>query len=204
MYSIRANCSRQFLFDDFFSDLPINAFFLEGLSLTSICKCFRTKSCRNYLPLFLFLLLWGLGLILGFVSASGFDGDSFSLVRSALISRLSIVSVISAGFFPIVVTGVAIAFSARFLLLPLSFVKSYCLAFCMRLISCCFFDAAWVVSLLILFPGVCTVVPLAWLWIRFLSGGRVRRNDFFMVLAFVLFVSAINVYFVTPVCLGLF
>lgn len=128
---------------------------------TIACK-FAPVSRR---PAAILLTLWVLGLGIGYLCSLHIE---YKLqLDSALSIPLTLLGSFVIRVFPLILSGVALLFRARFVLFPLSFLKSYCLAFSLGCVSGHFGSAGWLICVMLLFSDFFASASLLWLWIRF-------------------------------------
>ena len=155
--------------------------------------------------LFLLGLSWVAGLLLGAWAAFHSSADVFSLMLAAMNCRMSIVGVVLAYIFPLIVTGVAAFLSIPLLLPILAFLKAYLFGFSTCCISIVFGDAAWLMQFLFLFKDILTAIPLLWLWFRILCGNNHSINRVFPVIFICsMWIGYLDIAEISPIIAELF
>lgn len=115
---------------------------------------------------------WITGLIAGAIT-SIFAGDSFlPLMRGALYSPVSIVSLLSAMLLPLLFSAFAVYISCQWLLIPVVVAKGFLYAFFCAGILFSFGSAGWLLRLLLIFSDT-LMLPVFWMfWLRSLKSGK--------------------------------
>lgn len=123
------------------------------------------RACVLYLA-----FSWCAGLLSGVFLASSAGSTSFPMMRAAVESRVSIVSLLVAGFLPFLFSAFAVSISQPMLLLPICFFKAFTFAFCAALVTAAFGSAGTLLRLLLLFSDSCTLPVLCWFCLRHIRG----------------------------------
>lgn len=148
-------------------------------------------------PLFL-AFGWFFGIVFG-VSLSRYGGDiSASLMRTALHSPASIVSLASVTLFPFLISAFAVFISQHWLLPLIAAFKGICFSSLLCAIMQAYASAAWLMYPLIAFSQVATV-PLLWLfWLRYCGRERAFSRATLAYFLAVLGIVCIDVWVISP------
>ena len=131
---------------------------------------YRVGKSVSFNPYCHFLnVFWILGGILGCLFALHLtDGCRDLLMQSVLISADPI-GLIAVVFLPLVLSGIAVYLSCRWLLIALSFFKAITFSFISVGLAVCLPASGWLVGFFLLFSDWCMLPILYWFWLRVLS-----------------------------------
>lgn len=143
------------------------------------------------------------GLILG-IRMSHEAEFSFSLMRSALKSTVSIVRLLSVLLLPFLFSALAVYFSKPKLLYGIAFLKAFAFGFVSAGINAAFGSAGWLVRLLVMFSD-CMSMPILWLyWLRHLPGKRVfQAADVMITVGCISLVGFLDHMLIMPLLRGI-
>jgi hypothetical protein len=102
---------------------------------------------------FLTITWWSLGLILGFYISAKAPTNIYSVMRSSMFGRVSIVWVLISATFPYLVFFVSHSLSKKGILYSFLFLKALIYAYCLGVIFCAFGSAGWLVCTISFFTG---------------------------------------------------
>lgn len=144
----------------------------------NIVFCFvqRIKS-----PAFILSATWVAGLLAGLYTVSIVPTSYFSLMRSILYDRMSIVVLVLTLIFPFLFSYVAYRLSMPFLIFPIAFLKAFTFAYSAFGVVMAYGDAGWMMRWLLLFSDSFIVVLLLWFWFRNASANRITLNKALLV-----------------------
>lgn len=115
---------------------------------------------------------WILGLISGVFFSLYAGGALLSSMRAAVLSRVSIVPLLSAMTLPLLFSAFAVYISQPRLLIPIAFCKAFLFSYLSLALFAAFGSAGWLIHLLFMFGDI-LMLPVLWsFWLRSLSGGR--------------------------------
>lgn len=160
---------------------------------------FRTSSFAFLPALF---LAWIGGISFG---CSLYEPLPLILMRSVVITPMSIVGVFVCEFLPLACTYFSFLLDKPIIILIVCFLKAAAYGYTVKLISCCFLSAGWLVQLLFLFSDSCLLFLLFFIWIYHVVG-RENREYAMMNICSILCVLIIfaDVYVIHPFLEGLF
>lgn len=153
--------------------------------------------CRS--RLFQFALCWLAGLCLGTLLALSAGSSSFSVMRLAASSRVSIVYSLCCVFLPFLLAAYAVYIHRFALLIFLCFCKAISFSFCALLAVRAFGTAGWLVQPMLQFTDTCLVPVLCWFCIRSISGSSTSvRKD--LILSLIIGAAAVSMdyFLVSP------
>ena len=153
---------------------------------------------RKFCKLFL-ALSWHFGLLCGVLITDKCDPDLLSLMRSAVLSRVSIVGLLAVTFLPFLLSAFAVIFSSPWLMIPISFLKAFSFGYCASAVSTSFGSAGWLVRWLLLFSACCSVPVLYWFWLRHISGSQKSLwMDLVLCAVIVLLIGCLDYRVISP------
>lgn len=151
------------------------------------------------------ICLWVCGLVCGALLAAKTCTLDASLMRMVVKSRVSIIGLVLALFFPLVLTAVALITNMSFLVLPALFIKAVCFALCGCGLFITFGDAGWLVRWLFMFSDSCMVVFLLWFVLKHFAGDReTLKKDFSACCICAAFLGMIEILSISPFTAALF
>ena len=158
---------------------------------------FMKSHCRN--PVWILAFSWVFGLSIGLFLVFRLQGDFTSLMRAAVLSRVSIVGLLVILLFPFVSSFVAASFSRPALLFLCAAGKGLCFSFCIYLIMAEFPTTGWLLCRLLLFSDFAVLVPLFLFWIRHLSSSKQsRKRDSLLYLIVALAAGVVDYCIISP------
>lgn len=153
--------------------------------------------CKGSVILLSFL--WMVGLVCGlyFISSSGdWITGLFTCVAG---SRQSILGLLAVVCIPLIVSAIAIYFSAPALIYIYSVIKAFSFGCSLCGIAITFRHSSWLVRLLLLFSDTGLVVLMLWLWCRMLYKNRFSvRKDLVFCIAASAVIGIIDYFLVSP------
>lgn len=122
------------------------------------------------------------GYFLGAVLALLSDQFSVSLMHTAVLSRGSIVSILSVLLLPFLFTAFAVFVRRYQLLVPIAFFRAVIFSYVCSVIVCIYGSSGWLILLLFLFSDCASLPVLCWLWVRSISSReqKLLRNIFYV------------------------
>ena len=115
---------------------------------------------------------WIFGLVAGTVFSLSANGAFLAMMRSAVFSRASIVSLLSTLALPVLFSAFAVYISQPLLLIPAAFCKAFLFSSLSSGLLAAFGSAGWLICLLFMFSDILTL-PLLWsFWLKSLSCSR--------------------------------
>ena len=151
---------------------------------------------RCSLLLLCLILSWCGGIILG---CGLYEPSSLYLMRSAISMPVSIVGIFVSFFLPLLCTYFSVITNKPIIILVVCFLKATAFGYTIKLVSCYFLTAGWLIRLLFLFSDGCLLFFLLFLWIYHFFG-NVKQSV--CVLNFVglmyAFVLLFDVYVIYP------
>lgn len=133
---------------------------------------FRTLFCpasRRVTAIFLAFTLLA-GLFIGAYTATLADPSSFSMMRTASNSCVSIVCLLSALLLPFIFTAFAVYISQYWLLIPIAFFKAFSFGYLSTGFMLLFHESGWLLRLLLMFTDCLSMPILCWLWLHSCCG----------------------------------
>lgn len=147
----------------------------------------------------LLLVSWSIGLICGIAYAFQADSSFSSLMHSAALSPVSIVSLLIVLFLPFLISAIAVFLSRPVLLMPLAFTKAFSFGACAFAADLAFSSAGWLLRSMLMFSDLLTVPVLIWFWLRCLKGDRFRScRDLAICAGFIVLIGNFDFYIVSP------
>lgn len=125
---------------------------------------------------FFLLFLWLLGILSGCCWVQRVPDSYFSLMRTLVQTRASIVGAILILFLPLVISAFALAHSKYWILYPLVFLKAFMFGFSAGCVMLAFGNAGWLVRWLLLFSDSFMNVCLLWFWFKGGSCDNISRE----------------------------
>ena len=166
-----------------------------GRFLTVHCSvCSR----RIYRPLLAFLML--LGFLCGIFLTVNSDPSSVSLMRTAALSRVSIVGLLTVLLLPFLLSAFAVYTSSTYLLFPVCWLKAFSFSHSAGMISLAFGNAGWLVRWLLLFSSGLSLPVLIWFCMRH-GDGTHRKDllrDFSVCMVLVLLIGSLDFRVISP------
>lgn len=160
---------------------------------------FRTIVCRIKQPTFLLFVFSGASLVFGTLLAAFADNSSFSWMRLAADSRLSIVCLFAVQLLPFLIAAYAVHISRLWLLYTVCGCKLFIFAYMGAFIFMAFGSAGWLVRWLLLFSDIILVPLLCWFCYRCILGRDDSHNrDFWLCIGIVAVTGMINLLFISP------
>ncbi len=150
-------------------------------------------------------LLWTAGLPAGYLMAKQLSETTFSVMRMAVMTPVSIVGLITVIFLPLLLSVAALSFSKPLLFIPFAFLKSFLYSFTVSAVMFAFDDAGWLVARLLLFSESLMSVVLLWFWFRNLHRNYNTFSKDVMISTFIAaIVFVIDLCAVSPFLTSLF
>lgn len=151
------------------------------------------------IKLSLLLILWMIGIILGAFAGSSFSASSVSLMKRALFTPVSIVSLFVCAAIPFALTAAAV-FCCRFWLIYfLCIVKAFVFAYTGSVCLACFGSGGWLARILLFFTQISTVPALWYVWLSLCPGKRkLNRFNISLLLLHIVSVVALDYYKIVP------
>ncbi len=163
---------------------------------------FGKSHCRN--PVWILAFSWVCGILLGLFLASHMHGDFTSLMRTVVISRVSIVGLLVMLLLPYVSSVAAVYFSRPAFLFLCAAGKGLCFSFCIYLIMAQFPSTGWMLCRLLLFSEFTVMIPMFLFWIRLLDGGRQSlKHDSWLYLIVALVAGGVDYCIISPFTVNL-
>lgn len=140
-----------------------------------------------------------LGHFLGVCFSLCASSSFLSMMRMAVSSPVSIVSLLSAILLPFLISAVAVYLDRPVLLLPVAFVKAFCFSWVGLGVLSYFGSAGWLIWFLLMFSDCCSLPVLYWYWRR-----HIRENSSFdwsvsiLVLSILVLIGAFDYCFISP------
>lgn len=159
----------------------------------------------NHIRELLLGLLWTVGLLAGYFTARQLSETTYSAMRMAVRTPVSIVGLITVIFLPLLLSVAALIISKPVLFIPFAFFKSFLYSFTVSAVMFAFYDAGWLVTRLLVFSESVMSIVLLWFWFRNLH----RKNNTFLTDVMIsTFIAAavfvIDFYAVSPFLASLF
>ena len=152
---------------------------------------------RNFIVAF--ICVWAAGLIFGAAAAACLGKSNFSLMRTVLNSRVSIVSLLITAALPFLFTAYAVSVPAKGLLLFICFFKAYTFSFTGYLISAAFGTAGWLLQPLLQFTDLCTMPALMWFVISHCDKlGKLNRRDLTVSIVIAISAAVADCFVISP------
>lgn len=158
--------------------------------------------CRR--SVFVLAISWLVSIVSGILLAATFPVSLFSLMRTSLSGRVSIVGAFAVLIFPLFSSAVAIRFNRLRFIYLIATLKGICFGFSIFILLKLFGSAAWLVRWLILFSDACMSIPLFSFWIRHLRHPHNGlRNDFICCLVLCILIGVVDYYVISPFTVAL-
>ncbi len=142
-------------------------------------------------------LLWLLGLLLGVVLAG--TGDIVpSLMRTASGTPVTIVSLLLRCTLPFLISLLAIHFSKRWIVFLLCFFKAFLFGLCICSVTFCFYQASWIVILLLIFSDIVLMPVLFYFWIKHIDSVGVKMHSSMLCCAIAIVVACVDYCYISP------
>lgn len=152
-------------------------------------------------------------IILAFALLAGFfggaytatlaDPSSFSLMRTASNSCVSIACLLPALLLPFLFSAFAVYISQYWLLIPIAFIKAFCFSY----LSAAFLllqDSGWLLRMLLMFTDCLSMPVLCWLWLRSCSGSRESNlRTFAAAVLIVVGITCLDYQYISPFLVNL-
>lgn len=144
------------------------------------------------------------GAVLGVIVSFSSEPYISLMMRMAASSRVSIFGLMLSAIIPFLVTVVAYCFSKPSLFFPISFFKAFSYTLAMCSVRTAFFQAGWLVCMLLLFSDTAAILLLYWYWIRNIHGFRDSAlTEMLFCIAVTLIVAVIDYIWVFPFLMAL-
>lgn len=143
--------------------------------------------------------LWCFGLSCGFLFALYVEPYVSSWMYSRVVGPVSIVGLLVAHVFPLIISIIAIRFRVTAVTLPIALFKSFLIGFCQCCVYFVFGNAGWMVKTLLMFSGSVNSVLLLYFWVLFINQtGQWHIKESLMFLSITVSVCMLDFYFVAP------
>lgn len=155
---------------------------------------------RSNTMLIAFCFAWCIGCVLGCYLACLLPGKALLTIRASILNPIGITDVLASALFPL---GAFIALLHLYspAVILMTFVKATSFAFCSYGVHLAFGSAGWLMRSLLLCSDVCLIASLLWCACKRFSGdGNFRTKDFVFIACFVLTVSLVDCYVISPFC----
>lgn len=159
---------------------------------------FQAIFCWIRHPAFLLFLSGGTSLVIGTLLAASTEISSFSWMRLAADSQLSIVGHIVTQLLPFLIAAYAVYISKLWLLLTVCSCKLFSFAYMGSLIWFTFGSAAWLVRMLLLFSDIILVPMLCWFGFKQVIAKVDQTKDLWICISIVCVTALINLLFISP------
>lgn len=142
------------------------------------------------------------GFLFGSLFAALSGSFSFSMMRTAMISRVSIVSLFAVMLLPLLFTAYAVWSGRLWLVIPVAFCKAVSFGFLGASVMCVQGNSGWLLRLLFLFSDSLTFPILCWFWVRALDRRGIYR-DMSVVCSLILGIVILDCQFISPFLVNL-
>lgn len=149
--------------------------------------------------IFVVILLWIVGLILGLFLALSVSGTPGALIKTASSAKPIPLFVFFVNSLPVVIISVVIYYRSFWISYPVVLLESVCHGFCGWLVFSEFGSGAWAVRILFLFSGSCVSVLMWWIFLRHKT--YTRRSfvkDVWFVSLAASVISLIDIFVISP------
>ena len=150
-------------------------------------------------------LFWTVGLICGFLVFLCADESVSSLMRRAVASPVSIVSLLISLLFPFLLSALAVFLSKPRLLLIIAFCKAFLLMYVTVCVRSAFGSAGWLVQALYMASDILTLPLLYRYWLQHIrQNGSFRFGNNAMYFLAAVAAGFLDYFYISPLLLGLF
>ncbi len=162
-------------------------------------KLFRNFSeKKNQLTVFVLASFWLIGVVVGCILAIS-DPVSFSLMRSACETRVSILWLSILSILPLFVVSVVVYYRLHYLIFPICALRAFNFGYCVCGVYLSFGSAGWLVCGLLLFSSLLSVPVLFWFCCRCLCRTlSTGRGEFISCLVITLLITLVDYLWVSP------
>lgn len=165
----------------------------------------ENRPCVFSLRRVAFCFAWLFGLLSGCFTGLLSVPYAFSLMRSAVLQPVSIVGLLFALFFPLLISYFAFLCEKPIVTWIVSFLKMFAFGYCGILIGQYYDSAAWMLRLLLLFSDGIYLLVLFLLWFRHSDGClRSLSRDFFITAVAGAVIVIVDISVVSPFLVELF
>ena len=144
-------------------------------------------------------VFWVLGLAFGALISLLNEDHLYSLMRTAVNIRVSIVHLLLIQIFPVLLSAIAVYYSIPLYIFFICIFKSVCLGFILVSLGHVFGNAGWLIRFLFMFSDTLTIPSLLLYWFKHISG---MKHSFLLdtkcLVLFTLFVSFLEYFLVSP------
>lgn len=145
---------------------------------------------------YLTVLAWSLGCFIG--SALATQSGLFSLMRSAMFCKLSLLGFLLTISTPFLFSYILCRYFGYLFVLPVVFLKSCSFSFFYFCISLAFGNAGWLVKWLLLFSDSLCVCLFLWFCFRVASDIK-NVHQFTVCICFSTFIGCIDYFYILPI-----
>lgn len=139
------------------------------------------------------------GFTLGAYTATLAEPSSFSLMRTASESCVSIVCLLPALLLPFLFSAFAVYISQYWLLIPIAFTKAFFFSYLSAASLLLFRGSGWLVQLLLMFTDCLSMPVLCWFWLRTCTVSRESVLRSFVSAALVVIgIICLDYQFISP------
>lgn len=139
------------------------------------------------------------GYALGSFFATGVSDSAVSLMRTAIVCRVSIVCLLPVILLPFLFTAFAVSIHRLWLFIPLAFCRAAAFGYLASIILCAFGSSGWLIFSLFLFSDFISMPLLCWFWIRSLNCfGRNTFGNLTIISAVLSGIVFLDCQFVSP------
>ena len=149
-------------------------------------------------PAVCFWLLCFSGMFLGTFCAANAESLYFSLMRQAVLSRVSIVSLIAAQLLPFLFAAFVAYISKPWLISIVCSLKLFSFTFVGFLVWATFGSAGWLVRFLFMFTDLISVPVLIWFCFRKLRNSFWDHREFWICIGITIAAAVLDAYCVAP------
>ena len=157
------------------------------------------------IPTLLLAFSMTIGLISGVFLALNDIPFSVSVMRTAVLIRVSIVGILSVQFLPFLLSAFAVYTFGRFWIIPICSLKAFSFGYTAAMVSQAFGDAGWLARWLLLNSSCMSLPLLIWFGIRHLDGKHQSSLfwDFGLCAALVLWIGSLDYRVISPFLVNL-
>ena len=154
-------------------------------------------------PISCLIFSWIFGFFTGLIFARIAGDSSYSLMRLATLTQVSIVSLLSMLALPVLVTDLIVRCHLLFFIYPVAFMKAVVYSYCSTCVLLTFGASGWLIRILLVFTDSAMCVVLLFWWSSLLSGRIASRYITAGICTFAICFGALDYFCISPFLLDL-
>lgn len=154
-------------------------------------------SCRNFVCFLAFYRI--ISILLGVIFAACFHNVPESLMRMIAEVHVSIVGLAAVLFLPFTLSIVAVSFSKQWIIYLISVYHGFSCGFCIYNLLVSYYDAAWLIALMVAFSANLGQISLILFWIRCMNhSNHCWKRDAIMCFLLLILIGCLDYFVISP------